>query len=791
MNSKYKKLMFFAGFFILSTTMIFSFPNFPSISWNGNSSTLLHEIGFANTQHASWAVNYNMTPGYLTYGPYTTDFQDGSYKVSFSLSVDNNVADDNVIGTVDVYDTISQKVLAIREFKRREFIAANVPQDFDVNFVTEGANRLEFRVRFYGHSYLEHWKTTVTKQGVIGLTSTFFGNQASMQHQLGSATTGNGWAAHSSEQEGFLSYGPYTSEYLAGPYTANFKLSVDNNTADNLNVATIDVFQNNTQKVLAQMVITRNQFTSPNTPQVFSVPFNHNGTGPLEFRVKVHGTSYVEHLSTDITSSRAFSYNANGGSMGHLFGNASGNAWETTVLDGPGFMSYGPYIKQIPVGAASAVFSLMIDNVTADNSTVLRLEAYDFISNKVLAYRIVKRKDFKTNYVTQEFDLNFELNALSTIELRVYSYGESFIKHLKTDVYPDRISMDAMWEGKAHFQPRTKNDHGLVSSLVVQDGKWYAFVREVAVRPGCTIAGTDRAFITSISTSTDKGVTWSPPVPVNDVDSNGPDACTITDGSAYFDAELDQWHMLFQCLSKTGGWNLCHYTRQGSDPVGKFVANTSNPVVVGGDLWSRICSGQGKACPTTMVDEGTPQIIKKVDNYFYVTFHGANYDGTPSITGARGIARTTDFVTYQVSGADLPGDAMISANDCNPWDINWKTGGCIGVGAANSIKSNGKYYMMVEAADLSLTCRPGQNWVFGLVRSNSLSKSGTWEHYPDNPYVVNQNVAPGGCGLQYMNFMRDRGEIFLHFGFLSSANQFPNLNFQLVHGESAKQLIMK
>src|SRR4051794_40246950 len=43
--------------------------------------------------------------------------------------------------------------------------------------------------------------------------------------------------------------------------------------------------------------------------------------------------------------------------------------------------------------------------------------------------------------------------------------------------------------------------------------------------------------------------------------------------------------------------------------VGNWTANPTNPVVTGGELWSRICSRSGAHCSTGTVDEGTPDII--------------------------------------------------------------------------------------------------------------------------------------------------------------------------------------
>jgi hypothetical protein len=289
--------------------------------------------------------------------------------------------------------------------------------------------------------------------------------------------------------------------------------------------------------------------------------------------------------------------------------------------------------------------------------------------------------------------------------------------------------------------------------------------------------------------SKDRGNSWSEPIVAVTSSQDGPDSRAVTDGSAFFDSDSDSWHLLFQCLGHKGRWNLCHYTRDGLSPMGPFTPDPRNPVIVGGALWSRICAGNGKACPATMIDEGSVQIIRKSDGFFYVTFHGA--DDGPPVTGARGIARTRDLGDangWQVAGADLPGDAMLSGTDCNRWAVHWKSGGCIGTGDASLLRSGGYNYMLVEASDVSLLCTPGQNWVFGLVRSRAFGRSGTWASYGGNPFVVPAVRNPLGCSLQYMVFVRDRGETFLHFGFYRVGSPSTNITYRLLGGTGATQL---
>jgi hypothetical protein len=207
-----------------------------------------------------------------------------------------------------------------------------------------------------------------------------------------------------------------------------------------------------------------------------------------------------------------------------------------------------------------------------------------------------------------------------------------------------------------------------------------------------------------------------------------PDECAIVDGTAFYDEKTTTWHYLGQCIARSGGWSMCHYYLHLSSPYGAWKSNAKNPVVRGGQLWSQICAGSSKHCTTgtigkfyffckrlenfltCLLDEGTPDIVEKRDGYFYVTFHGYDYKANKA---ARGVARTPDFVNWQISGFSLPGDSIFSPLDCNPWNISWAAGGCVGGGEGSIMKSGDYYYMLIEAPDVSLSCntqRGVQNW---------------------------------------------------------------------------------
>lgn len=133
----------------------------------------------------------------------------------------------------------------------------------------------------------------------LASTNVWNGNGPQSYHNMGSAN-GTGWQVPSSAGAGHLTYGPYVSGLPAGLLTARFKLKVDNNIADNKNVVTVEVYRYTDNHVFGTRTITRREFLAANAAQEFTLPFYYDGVGALEFRVYVHGNSYVSHEQSSV-----------------------------------------------------------------------------------------------------------------------------------------------------------------------------------------------------------------------------------------------------------------------------------------------------------------------------------------------------------------------------------------------------------------------------------------------------------------------------------------------------------
>ncbi|MDV6331302.1 hypothetical protein [Asticcacaulis sp. 201] len=117
----------------------------------------------------------------------------------------------------------------------------------------------------------------------------------SLNHQVGFAD-GDGWAANIYTDRQILLYGPYTTSIPQGAHTAVWKMLVDNNTADQRPIVTLDVWDSTASKQLAITTLFRNAWSASNVYEYFGIPFSIDASEvghAIEIRVTYDGYSYV------------------------------------------------------------------------------------------------------------------------------------------------------------------------------------------------------------------------------------------------------------------------------------------------------------------------------------------------------------------------------------------------------------------------------------------------------------------------------------------------------------------
>ena len=121
--------------------------------YEAEASPMLHAIGKADG--TGWSASTGTdAAGYLLYGPDATDIPTGNRGAIFKITEDNNTANSDQVATLDVYDTTSGTVLGTRSLLRTDFLSANHPDVFRVNFTNPSAHKVEFRINWTKKAYL-------------------------------------------------------------------------------------------------------------------------------------------------------------------------------------------------------------------------------------------------------------------------------------------------------------------------------------------------------------------------------------------------------------------------------------------------------------------------------------------------------------------------------------------------------------------------------------------------------------------------------------------------------------
>lgn len=141
------------------------------------------------------------------------------------------------------------------------------------------------------------------------LTSVYVGEEydaIQLSHRTGFADNSNGqlgWTVTTATpQPDFLVFGPYTTSWGENNLQASFTIQVDNNSADNLPIATIDIFDSTANQVIAKQTIYRRDCAAPFLSKDFILRFNTFGRAnhAMETRVFWHGYSWTKVVKTKV-----------------------------------------------------------------------------------------------------------------------------------------------------------------------------------------------------------------------------------------------------------------------------------------------------------------------------------------------------------------------------------------------------------------------------------------------------------------------------------------------------------
>jgi len=146
---------------------------------------------------------------------------------------------------------------------------------------------------------LPSFPATAQTQDLIILretTSRWEGEGPSLGHHTGRLET-DGWLCQTGidAPNEHMIFGPYDTNTPAGPNVAEFRMKIDNNTANDDSVVDIDVRNATTGQILAAQTITRRQFPVASNYTSFTLPFTMPAANQsLELRIYWRGAAYIK-----------------------------------------------------------------------------------------------------------------------------------------------------------------------------------------------------------------------------------------------------------------------------------------------------------------------------------------------------------------------------------------------------------------------------------------------------------------------------------------------------------------
>lgn len=131
--------------------------------------------------------------------------------------------------------------------------------------------------------------------GAGKITGFVYEAETDLSHKVGQKEP-DGWSATvGTDQPDHIAYGPYATNWGGGSAQVVFHLMVDNVSADNKKVVTLDVHDATAQQILISREVRRQELWAPMTYQRFAVNVDLSGRGghTMEARVYWHGAAYV------------------------------------------------------------------------------------------------------------------------------------------------------------------------------------------------------------------------------------------------------------------------------------------------------------------------------------------------------------------------------------------------------------------------------------------------------------------------------------------------------------------
>lgn len=457
-------------------------------SFSYEAENLTHDIGtIAKVNPKSMRAEVSKdNAGYLISGPETFDQLPGKrYRVNFYVRylTHTSGSSTNAFARLEI-DNAGNELLADQDLYATQFEGPGIYKVISMDFTRVNIGSMVYKVWFYDEMDVDVDKIVVEE----------LAPSDSVKYEAEQLRTSNGTVSNeagasnnkvlASNGVGYIMYGPYTADQAPNDtYRATFRMKVANNSSSSV-VARIDASNSHGSGQWAWQDLKGTDFPAANTYYAFSVDFNRENEGTMEYRVYGYGLTNVtiDYVEVNKITATAGVYESeslptNFPASTVIDANASNGQARVAGPADIGYLQYGPYtLDQASGQTYRAMFRMSVNNNSSDN-VIARIEASNHGGSGVWHYRDIKPSDFMSPNFYQNFNLDFTRTTDGTMEYRVYVFGNASATTLRVD----QVEVFEVQAGQNDWRYESEFGVGSVGRQVIDSQASNQMAREATV----------------------------------------------------------------------------------------------------------------------------------------------------------------------------------------------------------------------------------------------------------------------------------------------------------------------
>lgn len=231
----------------------------------------------------AWQATSSDSMDHMIYGPYDPLIT-GKYAAIFVAKIDNNTSNNEALN-LDVYNVFGTDQYKKKIIKGTDFKTANIYQSFELDFARNDSGIMEYRALYLPTNTITLDYLIIKKKSEVNYEAEdLFGSTGLVVSIDGDSGGQRRKAQKNTDNEGWMVFGPYTTEQMPGNYQAVFRLmSAEND--NSLPVAKINVFNSSGNGIEVEREILGTDFHNSDTWQEFTLDFSRTNQGSMEYRV--------------------------------------------------------------------------------------------------------------------------------------------------------------------------------------------------------------------------------------------------------------------------------------------------------------------------------------------------------------------------------------------------------------------------------------------------------------------------------------------------------------------------